>query len=96
MSSSKINDRELLRLLDKEGLTQSEAARRLGVSRQPSASGCGIRGKTTRAVVAKKIVRWSSIRSILWATHEGQPACERDAGPFDQMAERRSRRPPGA
>ena len=56
MSSSKINDRELLRLLDREGLTQSEAARKLGVSRQAvSLRLIEIRGKTTRAVVAKKI-----------------------------------------
>lgn len=56
MSSSKINDRELLRLLDKQGLTQSEAARKLGVSRQAvSLRLMEIRGKTTRAVVAKKI-----------------------------------------
>jgi transcriptional regulator with XRE-family HTH domain len=56
MSSSKINDRELLRLLDREGLTQSEAARKLGVSRQAvSLRLMEIRGKTTRAVVAKKI-----------------------------------------
>jgi CRP-like cAMP-binding protein len=56
MSSSKINDRGLLRLLDKVGLTQSEAARRLGVSRQAvSLRLAELRGKTTRAVVAKKV-----------------------------------------
>ena len=56
MSSMKINDRELLRLIDRVGMTQSEAARKLGVSRQAvSLRLMELRGKTTRAIVAKKI-----------------------------------------
>ena len=56
MSSSKINDRRLLQLVDKEGKSQSEAARELGVSRQAvSKRLIELRGKTTRVVVAKKV-----------------------------------------
>jgi biotin operon repressor len=56
MRKPKINDRKLLRLLDKEGKSQSEAARELGVSRQAVNRRLQeIRGKTTKVVVAKKI-----------------------------------------
>ena len=50
-----INDRELLRLID-NGATQSEAARRLGVSRQAVNKRLQeIRGKTTKVIIAKKV-----------------------------------------
>jgi len=56
MTNAKINDRRLLRLIDKEGKNQSEAARELGVSRQAVSKRLQeIRGKTTRVVVAKKV-----------------------------------------
>ena len=56
MRKPKINDRKLLRLLDKEGKSQSEAAREFGVSRQAVNRRLQeIRGKTTKVVVAKKI-----------------------------------------
>jgi predicted transcriptional regulator len=56
MGNPKINDREMLQLLDKEGKSQSEAARELGVSRQAVNQRLQeIRGKTTKVVVAKKI-----------------------------------------
>jgi biotin operon repressor len=56
MRKPKINDRKLLRLLDKDGKSQSEAARELGVSRQAVNQRLQeIRGKTTKVVVAKKI-----------------------------------------
>ena len=56
MRKPKINDRKLLQLLDKEGKSQSEAARELGVSRQAVNKRLQeIRGKTTKVVVAKKI-----------------------------------------
>jgi predicted transcriptional regulator len=56
MRKPKINDRKLLQLLDKDGKSQSEAARDLGVSRQAVNKRLQeIRGKTTKVVVAKKI-----------------------------------------
>lgn len=56
MGKPKINDRVLLRLIDKEGLSQSKAAKQLGVSRQAVSQRLKeLRGKTTRAIVAKKI-----------------------------------------
>ena len=51
-----INDRKLLRLLDKEGLSQSAAAKELGVSRQAvSLRVRELRGRKTRVVAATKI-----------------------------------------
>ncbi len=51
-----INDRKLLRLIDKEKLTQSAAAKVLDVSRQAVSKRLQeIRGKTTKVVVAKKL-----------------------------------------
>jgi len=56
MSDIKVNDRELLRLIDKEGKSQSEAAKTIGVSRQAVSKRLQeLRGKTTKVVVAKKI-----------------------------------------
>lgn len=58
-----INDRELLRLIDKEKRTQSEAAKAMGVSRQAVSKRIQeLRGRTTRVVVAKeteKVLRQS-------------------------------------
>ena len=52
MPEQKINDRKLIRLIDIDLLSQSEAARKLGVSRQAvSKRLLDLRGKTTRAVV---------------------------------------------
>lgn len=54
MQPAKINDRELLRLIDK-GLSQTEAARTIGVSRQAvHARLQELRGLGTKAVVATK------------------------------------------
>lgn len=51
-----INDRRLIQLIDKEGASQAEAARQLGVSRQAVSKRLQeLRGKATRAVVAKKV-----------------------------------------
>jgi len=51
-----INDRKLLRLIDKEKKSQSAAARILGVSRQAVSKRLQeLRGKTTKAVVVKKV-----------------------------------------
>lgn len=51
-----IDDRELVRLIDKEGCSQSEAARRLGFSRQAVNQRLAeLRGKSTKVVVAKKV-----------------------------------------
>lgn len=51
-----INDRKLLRLLDREGLSQSEASRILGVSRQAvSLRVRELRGLKTKAIAATKI-----------------------------------------
>jgi len=56
MGKPKINDRELLRLIDKDGLSQSAAAKRLNVSRQAVCQRLQeLRGKTTRVVAAKKM-----------------------------------------
>lgn len=56
MRKPKINDRALLRLIDKEGASQSETARALGVSRQAVSKRLQeLRGKTTRVIAAKKI-----------------------------------------
>ncbi len=51
-----INDRKLLQLIDKERLSQSEAARQLGVTRQAVSKRIQeLRGKTTKAIVVKKV-----------------------------------------
>ncbi|RJQ56448.1 MAG: DUF134 domain-containing protein [Desulfobacteraceae bacterium] len=56
MAEIKINDRELLHLVDREGKSQSEAAKSLGVSRQAVSKRLReIRGKTTKVIVSKKI-----------------------------------------
>ena len=56
MRPSKINDHKLLRLIDREGMTQTKAAKELGVSRQAISRRLQeIRGKTTRVIVAKKV-----------------------------------------
>jgi len=56
MGSQKINDRELLRLIDRQGMCQSEAAKALGVSRQAVSQRIQeLRGKTTKVVVSKKL-----------------------------------------
>lgn len=55
MKSGKINDTKLIRLVD-SGRTQSEAAKELGVSRQAVSKRLQeLRGKTSRAIVAKKV-----------------------------------------
>ena len=55
MSEQKINDRQLLKLID-EGASQSEAARQLGVSKQAVHTRLKqLRGKVPKAVVAQKI-----------------------------------------
>ena len=56
MGNPKINDHKLLRLIDKDGLSQSAAAKKIGVSRQAVNKRLQeIRGKTTKVVVAKKL-----------------------------------------
>jgi predicted transcriptional regulator len=56
VANVKINDRALLRLIDKEGLSQSAAAKELGVTRQAVSKRLQeLRGKTTKVIVAKKI-----------------------------------------
>lgn len=56
MSKPKINDRKLLQLIDKKNMSQSAAAKELGVSRQAVSKRLqDIRGQTTKAVVTKKI-----------------------------------------
>jgi predicted transcriptional regulator len=56
MSVVKINDRKLLRLVDKEKKSQSEAAKELGVTRQAVSKRLQeLRGRKTRVVAAKKI-----------------------------------------
>ena len=56
MPEQKINDRKLLRLIDIDLLSQSEAARKLGVSRQAVSKRLQeLRGKTTKVVVVKKV-----------------------------------------
>jgi predicted transcriptional regulator len=55
MSDKKINDTKLIRLVD-NGMSQSEAARKLGVSRQAVSKRLQeLRGRTTKAIVAKKV-----------------------------------------
>jgi predicted DNA-binding protein (UPF0251 family) len=55
MRNPKINDREMLRLID-SGMSQSEAAKKIGVSRQAVSKRLQeLRGKTTKIVVSKKI-----------------------------------------
>ena len=56
MPQPKINDRKLLKLIDKQGKTQAEVARELGVSAQAVSKRLqDLRGKTTRVIAAKKI-----------------------------------------
>jgi len=56
MGTQKISDKEMLRLIDKQGMCQSEAAKALGVSRQAISQRMqGLIGKTTKVVVAKKV-----------------------------------------
>lgn len=55
MRNQKINDREMLRLID-SGMSQSEAAKEIGLSRQAVSKRLQeLRGKTTKIVVSKKI-----------------------------------------
>ena len=55
MSNPKINDRKMLRLID-SGMSQSEVAKKIGVSRQAVSKRLQeLRGKTTKVVVSKKI-----------------------------------------
>lgn len=55
MRNQKINDRKLLQLID-SGMSQSEAAKEIGVSRQAVSKRLQeLRGKTTKIVVSKKI-----------------------------------------
>jgi predicted transcriptional regulator len=57
MRKEKVNDRMLLRLVD-SGMSQSAAAKTLGVSRQAVSKRMQeLRGRTTRAVVAKETQR---------------------------------------
>jgi len=56
MGNPKINDRRLVQLIDKEGKSQSDAAKELGVSRQAVSKRLQeLRGKTTKIVAAKKV-----------------------------------------
>jgi len=56
MRPPKINDRRLLELIDREGLSQSAAAKELGVSRQAVSKRLQeLRGKTTKVIAVKKI-----------------------------------------
>lgn len=56
MAKAKINDRKLLRLLDKEGMSQAAAAKALGVSRQAVNQRLQeLRGRQTKVVAAAKI-----------------------------------------
>ncbi len=55
METKRLNDTKLIRLVD-SGLTQAAAARELGVTRQAvSKRLMELRGRTTKAVVAKKV-----------------------------------------
>ena len=52
---AKIDDTEMLRLIDKQGLSQAAAAAKIGVSRQAVNMRLKIlRGRTTKAIVMKK------------------------------------------
>jgi len=52
----KINDIQLVRMIDRDGLSQSEAARKLGVSRQAVNQRLQeLRGRTTKVIVSKKL-----------------------------------------
>lgn len=56
MSEKTINDTKLLRLIDREGKTQVEAAKELGVSKQAvNLRLKQLRGRTTHAIVAGRI-----------------------------------------
>lgn len=56
MSNKTINDTKLLRLIDREGKTQVEAAKELGVSKQAvNIRLQQLRGRTTHAIVAGRI-----------------------------------------
>ena len=56
MRKPTIRDRTLIRLIDHDGVTQVEAARRLGVTKQAVNQRLKeLRGKTTKAVVVRKI-----------------------------------------
>ena len=56
MGLQKINDKRLLDLIDRENVSQSEAARRLGVSRQAvSLRIIALRGKLTKVQVMKPV-----------------------------------------
>jgi predicted transcriptional regulator len=56
MAYAMINDRKLLTLVDKDGLSQAAAARQLGVSRQAVSKRLQeLRGKTTRVLCVKKV-----------------------------------------
>lgn len=56
MAKNKINDRKLLKLVDMEGMSQAEAARQLGCSRQAVSKRLQeLKGRTTKAVVLKKV-----------------------------------------
>jgi predicted transcriptional regulator len=56
MRPPKINDRALLKLIDAQKMSQSEAAKELCVSRQAVSKRLQeLRGKTTRVVIAKKV-----------------------------------------
>ena len=58
MRPPKINDHKLLVLIDKRNLSQSAAARKLGVSRQAvSRRMQEIRGKTTKIIATKKLAQ---------------------------------------
>jgi hypothetical protein len=55
MTNGKLNDRKLLMLVD-EGASQSEAARKFGVTKQAISQRLReLRGRTTRTVVCKKL-----------------------------------------
>ena len=56
MRPPKINDHKLLRLIDRQKMTQTKAAKELGVSRQAVSQRLQeIRGRTTRVIAAKKV-----------------------------------------
>jgi predicted transcriptional regulator len=56
MRPPKINDRALLKLIDSQKMSQSEAAKELCVSRQAVSKRLQeLRGKTTKVVIAKKV-----------------------------------------